>query len=94
MIFRFTGACGRAGIAAQSDVRLLGKIVAAVETESLAIKRRRVIHSRRVCRAEPCVFEGESSIFLWGDTILLPDFKEFSRALASKEGSLGAGLSR
>jgi hypothetical protein len=78
---RFTGALGRAGIAAQSDVRWPGKIVAAVETESLAINRRRVTHSRGVCRIGPCIFEEESSIFLWGDTVLLPDFKEFSRIL-------------
>jgi hypothetical protein len=85
---------GRVGTAAQSDARLPGKIVAAVETESPAIKRRRLIQSRRVCQTESCVFEGESSIFLWGDTLLLPDFKEFSRALATKTRGSGAGLCR
>jgi hypothetical protein len=59
-----TGLFGSAGVSAHAESRLPGKIVAAaVEAETSAIKRRRVISCSRLSQRELLVLEGESDIF-------------------------------
>src|ERR1700751_1056984 len=66
-----TGLFGSAGVSAHAESRLPGKIVAAaVEAETAAIKRRRVISRSRLSQREPLVLEGESDIFRGVRTIL------------------------
>src|ERR1700741_901059 len=77
MMLSATGLLGSAGTSAQAESRLPGKIVAAaVEAETPAIKRRRVISCSRFSEREPLVLEGESAIFRGSGAIILSRFHQ------------------
>jgi hypothetical protein len=77
MMLSVTGLFGSAGASAQAESKLPGKIVAAaVEAETPAINRRRVISCSRFSEREPLVLEGESAIFRGSGAIILSRFHQ------------------